>query len=181
IVISVDENGHGKGSGRSLPGCSMMDALRANSSYLSKFGGHPMAAGLEIEEVSIESFREAMNRWVGDQIKAEVFEPCLNIDMQLPAGSLTEDLASELKKLEPFGKENESTVFAVSGLRLVGSPKFFGNNHIRFRVEGGNNQFNIVAFGQASEALPQSEFELAGHWEIDDFNNRPCFRALAWR
>lgn len=181
IVISIDENGHGKGSGRSLPGCSMMDALRANSSFLSKFGGHPMAAGLEIEENRIGAFREAMNQWVGDQIAKEVFVPSLEINIQLNPQSLTEELARELRKLEPFGKQNESPIFCVTDVRVIGSPKFFGNNHIRFRAEAGKNQFNAVAFGLASESLPRSPFELAGHWEIDDFNDRPCFRALAWR
>lgn len=181
IVISIDENGHGKGSGRSLPGCSMMDALRANSSFLSKFGGHPMAAGLEIEEGDIDAFREAMNQWVGEQISKDIFVPSLEINMQLPPQSLTEEFARELRKLEPFGKQNESPVFCVPDVRVVGAPKFFGNNHIRFRAEAGRNQFNTVAFGLASECLPPSPFELAGHWEIDDFNDRPCFRALAWR
>jgi single-stranded-DNA-specific exonuclease len=181
IVISIDEKGQGKGSGRSLPGCSMMDALRAQRSFLSKFGGHPMAAGLEIEEARIEEFREAINHWVGSQIQEDVFEPSLQVDLQLPAHFLTEEFARELKKLEPFGKKNESPIFSVAGIHLVGGPRFFGSNHLRFRVEGEGNQFNAVAFGLASEVLPQGEFELAGHWEIDDFNNRPSFRALAWR
>ncbi|NJK92939.1 MAG: single-stranded-DNA-specific exonuclease RecJ [Blastochloris sp.] len=86
IVISVDEQGRGKGSGRSLPGCSMMDALRANHGFLGKFGGHPMAAGLEIEEKQVDAFREAMNRWVEGEIAREVFAPSLEIDMQLPSG-----------------------------------------------------------------------------------------------
>jgi single-stranded-DNA-specific exonuclease len=181
IVISIDEKGHGKGSGRSLPGCSMMDALRANSSYLSGFGGHPMAAGLEIEEKNIELFRESMNHWVEEEISKDVFVPSLAINMQMPGRSLTDEFARELQKLEPFGKQNESPVFCVNEVRVIGSPKFFGNNHIRFRAESEGNQFNIVAFGLASEALPSGPFELAGHWEIDDFNNRPSFRALAWR
>lgn len=181
IVISIDEKGHGKGSGRSLTGCSMMDALRANASFLNGFGGHPMAAGLEIEEAQISTFRQAMNEWVKSSIAQDVFIPRLDIDVQIPASSLTEELARELQRMEPFGKQNEAPIFSVSGIKLIGAPKFFGNNHIRFRAECHHHSFNIVAFGQASVPIPQTNFEIAGHWEIDDFNNRPCFRALAWR
>ncbi|NJK92940.1 MAG: hypothetical protein HC904_14650 [Blastochloris sp.] len=95
--------------------------------------------------------------------------------------ALTEELARALQRLQPFGKQNETPVFAVSGVRVLGAPKCFGHNHIRFRAEAGPNQFNTVAFGLASEAIPEGSFEMAGHWEIDDFNDKPCFRALAWR
>jgi len=181
IIISINDAGHGKGSGRSIPGCSLMDALRANSSFLCNFGGHPMAAGMEIEEKDIEAFSRAMNQWVEKEVPKEVFLPTLDINVQIPGQALTEDFARELQKLEPFGKQNEAPVFAVAGVKILGAPKFFGNNHVRFRAEADHIQFNTVGFGLASQSIPPQSFELAGHWGIDDYNDRPCFRAIAWR
>lgn len=182
IVVSVDENGCGKGSGRSIRGCSLMDALRDCSGHLETFGGHAMAAGLEINESGIVDFRRAINEWFQANISQDVFQETLDIEMDLPGELLSEDLAREVTRMEPFGQNNLSPVFAVKSVEVCGRPRFFGKSHVRFRAEISGARFDVVAFGKCPDGkLPADVLDLAGHWEVDDFTGQPCFRVVDWR
>ncbi|MEM1157359.1 MAG: single-stranded-DNA-specific exonuclease RecJ [Verrucomicrobiota bacterium] len=181
IVISIDEDGKGKGSGRSIKGCSLMDALRQHQDFLRGFGGHAMAAGIEIDEDKIPVFQASLNQWFLEHTDPELYRESLDIDIQLPGELLSKELAQELSKMQPFGQCNAIPVFALNGVKVKGRPKFFGKNHVRFKAECGNVRFDVVAFGKCESKLPAQQFDLAGHWEMDDFTGAPCFRVLDWR
>ncbi|MEM6820779.1 MAG: single-stranded-DNA-specific exonuclease RecJ [Verrucomicrobiota bacterium] len=181
IVISIDEEGRGKGSGRSIKGCSLMDALRDCREHLQGFGGHAMAAGLEIEESSIEDFTRAINDWFLEHVDDSVFKESLTIDVQLPGRLLVPELAKELNKMEPFGQSNAAPVFSVENVEVVGKPRHFGKNHVRFRGEAEGMRFDVVAFGMCQGGMPARKFDLAGHWEMDSYTKEPCFRVMDWR
>ncbi len=181
VVISIDEDGKGKGSGRSIKGCSLMDALREHQDYLVGFGGHAMAAGIEIDEDKIPAFQQSLNQWFVDNTDPERYRESLDIDVQLPGELLQQELAQELGKMQPFGQSNAMPVFAVEGVKVAGRPKFFGKNHVRFRAECADVRFDVVAFGMCDGKLPAQQFDLAGHWEMDDFTRAPCFRVVDWR
>jgi len=181
IVISIDEAGKGKGSGRSIKGCSLMDALREHHDYLEGFGGHAMAAGIEIDEHKIPEFQASLNQWFLDHTEPDLYRESLDIDIQLPGELLSTELALELSKMQPFGQSNSIPVFAVDGVKVAGRPKFFGKNHARFKAECSGVRFDVVVFGKCDGQLPAQEFDLAGHWEMDDFTGAPCFRVLDWK
>ncbi|MEO0453272.1 MAG: single-stranded-DNA-specific exonuclease RecJ [Verrucomicrobiota bacterium] len=181
IVITVDEDGMGKGSARSIPGLSMMEALRAHSNYLKAFGGHSMAAGLEIEHSSVPEFRKAMNQWFAENTSDSDYQERLLADMSVPAQILDRELAEGLSTMEPFGQGNPAPVLVVRKVRMKSPPRYFGTKHIKFKAVADQNTFDAVGFGLGSGDVPEGPFDLAGHWEMDSFTGRPIFRISDWR
>ena len=136
FVLTRGEEGV-KGSGRSTECYSMYEKLCECREYLTKFGGHPMAAGLSLEEDNIEPFRRKLNELSG--LGPEDFIEKVSIDVPMPINYIRKELIQELKILEPFGKGNEKPVFAQKGLRVL-----------RSRVLGSGR--NVVKMQVADEA-----------------------------
>lgn len=136
FVLTQGEEGV-KGSGRSTECYSMYEKLCECREYLTKFGGHPMAAGLSLEEDNIEPFRRKLNELSG--LGPEDFIEKVSIDVPMPINYIRKELIQELKILEPFGKGNEKPVFAQKGLRVL-----------RSRVLGSGR--NVVKMQVADEA-----------------------------
>ena len=115
FVLTRAEDGV-KGSGRSIEGYHMFEALVEVKGLLSKFGGHPMAAGLSLPEANVEQFRLELNRRAA--LTEEDFVPRIWIDVPMPMSYVTEELVQELELLEPFGQGNEKPQFAQKDLRI---------------------------------------------------------------
>ena len=115
FVLTRGEEGI-KGSGRSVEGYSMYEEMCRCSSLFTKFGGHPMAAGLSLPEENIDAFREQMNR--NCPLTVEQLQPKVHIDVPMPVDYVTNALVEELHILAPFGKDNPKPVFADRNLRI---------------------------------------------------------------
>ena len=124
IVLTKAEEGV-KGSGRSIEGYHMFEALLEVKELLTKFGGHPMAAGLSLAEENVEAFRKALND--NARLTEEDFIPKIWIDVPMPMDYVTEPLIRELEMLEPFGQGNEKPQFAQKGIRIR-SARVLGKN-----------------------------------------------------
>ena len=124
FVLTRAEEGV-KGSGRSIEGYHMFEALLEVKELLTKFGGHPMAAGLSLEEENVEAFRQELNRRA--QLTEEDFVPKVWIDVPMPMEYISEGLIRELELLEPFGQGNEKPQFAQKGMVIRGS-RVMGKN-----------------------------------------------------
>lgn len=125
IVLTKGEE-RVKGSGRSIEQYHMFQALTKVADLLPKFGGHPMAAGLSIEEKDIEEFRRRLNEDAG--LSEEDFVPKIWIDVPMPLDYVSDSLVEELKQLEPFGQGNEKPLFAqkklyIRSVRILGKTK----------------------------------------------------------
>lgn len=107
-----------KGSGRSIEGYSMFEKLSEQKELFLAFGGHPMAAGMSLEETNVSILEERLNRAAG--LSEEILTPKLYLDAVLPFAEISERLLEELEQLEPFGNGNPKPVFASSGVRLKG-------------------------------------------------------------
>lgn len=116
VFILTDGERMVKGSGRSIEGYHMYDALVECQDLLANFGGHPMAAGLSLPAENVEMFRNRLNR--RSTLTEADFIPKLWIDVPLPFSYVTEKLVEELKLLEPFGNGNSKPAFAQKGLRI---------------------------------------------------------------
>lgn len=114
-----------KGSGRSIEGYHMFEALTKVKELLTKFGGHPMAAGLSLKEENVERFRQELNRQAS--LTEEDFVPKVWIDVALPMRYVSEELIQELELLEPFGQGNEKPQFAQKDL-MIRSARVVGKN-----------------------------------------------------
>ena len=117
IILTKGENCV-KGAGRSIEGYSMFEKLSEQKELFLAFGGHPMAAGLSLEEKNIPVLEERLNQAAG--LNEEQLTPKLYLDAVLPFDAITEELMEELALLEPFGNGNSKPVFAMSGVRLKG-------------------------------------------------------------
>lgn len=146
FVLTQGEEG-AKGSGRSIEAYSMYEELVRCSSLFTKFGGHPMAAGLSMEEENIESFRRQINE--NTSLAEEDLQPKVMIDVPMPLDYISKELIEELKILEPFGKANEKPVFADKNITIL-SMSILGKNRnvCRMRVQSQRGTvMNAIYFG----------------------------------
>ena len=181
FVIALTEQGEGKGSGRGLPGLSLMDALRACAPCLRGFGGHEAAAGIVIESDKVADFQKLLQAWLEKHVAPEIFEKTLPIDMQLCPEHLTPEMARGIAELAPFGKGNPEPVFRIDGVQLMGTPKVFAERHLKFRAKVGERKFDVVGFDFAARPPTRPIFNLAGAWEWDEYTDGPRWRMTDWQ
>jgi single-stranded-DNA-specific exonuclease len=181
FVIGINEEGMGKGSGRSIEGCSLIGGLTASQQHLEIFGGHDMAAGLSIREEKVEAFRESFENWVRSTVPEVCFQPTLRLEAPLQIKQVTEGLFEELEMLAPFGRENPQPVFEIEGARHRRAPQHFGRNHVKFFPEGGPVDLEAVAFGLGERPVPGGSYLLAGTIERDDYRGGLQIRVLDWK
>ena len=129
----------GKGSGRSIPGMSLMDALVNCSDLLVKYGGHELAAGLSVTRGNLEAFRQRINAYARTHLSAEACIPTLSADLELPASELNMEFAESLAQLEPFGPGNLAPVFVTRGMHLYEVTPVSGGKHLRFSLGDGEH------------------------------------------
>lgn len=150
FVLTRGEEGI-KGSGRSIESYSMYEKLCECKEYLTKFGGHPMAAGLSLEEENVERFRRKLNEQSG--LTEEDLVEKVTIDVPMPIHYIRKDLVQELSLLEPFGKGNEKPLFAQKNL-WVSQMRVFGKNRnvVKMRLTDENGYpMDGVYFGNGDE------------------------------
>ena len=181
FVIALNEKGDGKGSGRGLPGLSLMDALRACSPCLKGFGGHEGAAGIVIEADRVTDFRKILGAWLEKSVAPEIFQRSLSIEMKLLPEHLTPEMARAVGEMAPFGKGNPEPVFQLDAVQLVGSPRVFADRHLKFRAQAGDRKFDVVGFDFARRPPDRPVFDLAGAWEWDEYTDGPRWRMADWR
>lgn len=114
---SIGDDRFYKGSGRSVEGYDMFSKISECGSMLSKFGGHPMAAGMSIEKSRFLEFKEKLIK--NAALSKDVLTPVTWIDVPMPLDYVTEELVSQLTLLEPFGKDNQKPVFADKNLTVL--------------------------------------------------------------
>ena len=161
FVIAFDESGVGKGSGRSIPGVSLVQAIHHCADTLVSGGGHDMAAGLVIEEARMDDFRRAFNRYVSETTTEEQRSPVLNIDMEVSFQALTLDLLDSYEKLEPFGNSNPQPLFMSSDVFPTEPPKRVGTNHLKLFMRQGMVERDAIFFNGAERELPNPPWDIA--------------------
>lgn len=140
-----------KGSGRSIEAYSMYEELVKCSDLLTQFGGHPMAAGLSMEEKNVELFRRRLND--NCTLTEQDLIPKIMIDVPMPISYLSKKLTEQLKVLEPFGKGNSKPLFAQKNLRAVGIRVLGRNRNVAkmLLIDGNGIKMDAVYFGEAQE------------------------------
>lgn len=140
-----------KGSGRSIEAYSMYEELVKCSDLLTQFGGHPMAAGLSMEEKNVEFFRRRLND--NCTLTEQELIPKIMIDVPMPISYLSKKLTEQLKVLEPFGKGNSKPLFAQKNLRAVGIRVFGRNRNVAkmLLIDENGIKMDAVYFGEAQE------------------------------
>lgn len=172
FVISIDESGVGKGSGRSIQGVSLVKAIQDCQDHLSSGGGHDMAAGLVIQEDKIDAFRKAFDQYVLENTTEEQRLPLLQIDAEVDFSDLTLDLLESYELLEPFGNSNPQPVFMSTNVHLTESPRRLNGNHIKLFLRQGFVERDAVFFGGGDYILPEPPWDIAFTIDRNVFRGR---------
>lgn len=141
----------GLGSGRSIPGFPLNEALQACNDLLIGHGGHPMAAGFRLQPDRIAAFRDRFCEFTARHFPGGLPAPTLILDAETPLSALTLGLLAELDRLEPYGAENRRPLFLAGPLEIQGEPRKVGQGerHLSFRVRQGGTVLKAIAFGMA--------------------------------
>lgn len=150
ILITINENGVCKGSGRSISSFNLFEALSNNAGLLQKFGGHSLAAGLTVEEDKIDEFSKSINAYADAVMKENDFTPQIFIDDILYSESLTIDTVTQLKMLEPFGMGNPVPVFMVEKAKIKLINVSYDKKHLRLQLVKNGVLLDVIGFNMAS-------------------------------
>lgn len=148
IIIS-DINGEARGSGRSIKGFSLCDAVFACSDLLEKYGGHPMAVGFSIKPENIDSFRRKINEYA-KSLDEEIL-PTMELSCKLNPAALSVKTAKDISALEPFGFGNAKPVFALCSMRLDKITPLSGGKHLKLSLSRDNSRISALKFSTAPQ------------------------------
>jgi single-stranded-DNA-specific exonuclease len=180
VMIALDKLGlkPGTGSARSVPGFELHRALESCTQHLLGHGGHAAAAGLKIDERSVDAFRAAFCECAATQIAAAGGGGELHVDAEVPLNLLTLDAVNQLEKLAPFGNSNPHPLFCAVGLAVAEPPKKIGGGgrHLSLRLSQFRTSIRAVSFGNGEWAE-----ELAGVGGTIDVAFRPVINEFRGR
>ena len=172
ILLSFEEDGVGKGSGRSIPGFDLHEALMKCLDTIEKFGGHSMAVGITIKKDKLEKFKEKFEKIAEDRHIEEIV-PIINIDAKIGLGDINKEIVESLKQLEPFGEANKMPIFAFKNLKIDSIRALSEGKHLKLTLKEDNYIINAIGFniGQlAEEYRIGDKVDIAGVLEINTFN-----------
>jgi single-stranded-DNA-specific exonuclease len=180
FIVAIDANGIGKGSGRSIEGVSLVDAIRACETELLAGGGHAMAAGLTIDEGKIDSFRARFGDYVLATTTEEQRQPRVFYDAEIAFGDLSLEFLSDYELLQPFGAANPQPVFVSRGVELCRPPLHMKNQHLRFTLRQTDcyTELDAVYFGGGEVALPDPPWDVAFHLDRNTFRGRTSLQLV---
>jgi single-stranded-DNA-specific exonuclease len=171
VVISLEADGSGRGSGRSIPGFDLLAGLEACSDFLGSFGGHKAAAGLELKAGQLAAFREAFAAHANSVLGPEDLKRTERIDAVVGGASLGLDLAEELKQLAPFGMGNPGVRLLVPSARVRDVRTMGEGKHARFSLHSGSHKALGVAFGRPSLGVGEDDpVDVAVRLEVNHWN-----------
>ncbi len=168
-VIGMDGDS-GRGSCRSIDGYNLLDGLGACADILKQFGGHSMAAGLEVEECNLEAFKIRFNEAVAAQIKGSDLQSILEIDRIVTLDEADSSLMDGLKRTGPFGQDNPEPVWAVCGVNAVDS-RILKEKHLKLTLSDGKTRCEAIGFNLA-EKLPAGPIDVAFTLQENVWNGR---------
>jgi single-stranded-DNA-specific exonuclease len=161
IVIGFDSKGAGKGSGRSIEGLSLVQALGLCHRWLDKYGGHEMAAGVTLREENLGAFAEAFRAAARNLLSDEQLQPRLRIDHELNFSELSFDLLHWHEMLQPFGNGNPQPLFFARATEPVAPPRVVKDKHLILRLRQRNYHQRAVYFDGAAVELPPPPWDIA--------------------
>jgi len=178
FVIAIDDNGIGKGSGRSIEGVSLVDAIHHCSESLIVGGGHAMAAGLSIHEDQLDNFRSRFADFVLNTTDEAQRLPVLTYDAEIAFDQLSLEFLAGYDLLQPFGNGNPQPVFIARHVGLSRPPLHMKNHHLRFMLRQGYHEQDAVFFGGGEHPLPNPPWDIAFTIDRNTFRGRTTLQLV---
>ena len=169
IVIGFDEKGIGKGSGRSIEGLNMVEALNRCADSLDKYGGHEMAAGLAVREENFDRFAERFRSIARELLSEEALQPCLRLDHELAFTEVDVEFLRWHEMLQPFGNGNPQPLFFAREIEPVAPPRVVNEKHLIFRLRQGDRHRRAVYFDGMANQLPPPPWDIAFRIRADEY------------
>ena len=169
IVIGFDETGIGKGSGRSIEGFNLVQALTRCADKIDKYGGHEMAAGLTIQEKNVDLFAEQFRRTARELLSDEDLQARLQLDHEISFSELNFDFLGWHEMLQPFGNGNPQPLFLAREVESIAAPRVVGEKHLQLRLRQRNYHQRAIFFGAAADALPKQPWDIAFRIRPDEY------------
>lgn len=172
ILISPGADGFYKGSGRSLEGFSLYDALHYSADTLERFGGHELAAGLVIDPAKVDAFRKKINDRANEVLKGEQLLPVVEADLELRGRHLNMETATSLLSLEPFGTGNKAPIFMIRNMTVNRISALGANGqHLKMQLEKDGFTVDAIAFSFADKIHLSygSEVTVMANLDINSF------------
>lgn len=171
VVISLDEDGSGRGSGRSIPGFDLLAALEACAEHLEGFGGHRAAAGLQIKAENLPAFQQAFADHANQALAPEDLHRVEKVDAMVGGIGLGLELAEELRQLAPFGMGNPGVRLLVPSARVTDVRSMGEGKHARFSLHSGPHRALGVAFGRSSLGVEDDDvLDASVRLEVNHWN-----------
>lgn len=184
ILLTTPQGKPARGSARSITDVDITQAISQQAAMLLSFGGHPMAAGLSLEQEKIDAFRYGVSKSVAEQL-VNISEPTLNIDAIVPLGQVDSDFVNALERLAPFGNGNPAPVLAASEVRIEDT-RVIGRSedHLILNISDSNQEIHrILWWNGAGMPLPDDTFDLAYTARMSSYGGRPQIQIewIDWR
>jgi len=183
IVVGFDDSGNGKGSGRSIEGFSLVEALGRCASLLERFGGHEMAAGVSLREERFADFRDAFEASARAASNAQMLTPRIRLDACVELHELGHEFLDAQERLEPFGLGNLQPSLWCRAVHPISPPRILKEKHFRLEFAHGRSRITAMFFNAAENPLPRPPWDIAFRLERNEFNgrNEPQIHVIAIR
>lgn len=171
ILLSY-EGDFAKGSGRSIPGFDLHEALMKCQDMIEKFGGHSMAIGITLQKEKFNEFSEKIEE-IAKESKIEEIIPIINIDSKINLNEIDKDVVESLKQLEPFGEGNKTPIFMFKNLKIDSIRSLSEGKHLKMTLKENNIIINSIGFNLgklANEYRIGDKIDVVGILEINSFN-----------
>ena len=171
-ILLCYEDDLAKGSGRSIPGFDLHDALMKCQDSIERFGGHSMAIGITIKKEKVKKFAEEFEHIAKEERIDEII-PIINVDAKIELSEVSMEIVESLKLLEPFGEGNKMPIFAFKNLKIDSIRALSEGKHIKMTLKDGNSVINSIGFNLgylSDEFRIGDKIDVVGTLEINSFN-----------
>ena len=177
-----DPHDIGKGSGRSIKGFNLVNALDHCKEHLVQFGGHELAAGLSVMRCNIDAFRKTINDYAREYFSEDMFDIKCEADCELSTDEISMNAVEEIAMLEPFGVANQTPQFLVRNLVLERIIAMGAGKHSKLVLSHGEKSFTAVCFGMAASTLNYhfgEKVDLLCQLGINEFRGQKSLQLIA--
>ena len=171
-ILVCFEDEIGKGSGRSIPGFDLHDALTKCSTYVEKFGGHSMAIGITIKKENFEKFKEEFEQFAKDKHISDII-PIISIDEEVSLKDIKIDNVKSLQLLEPYGESNKNPLFLFKNLKINSIRALSDGKHLKLTLKDDNYIIDAIGFNMgelSNRYLLDDKVDIVGTLDINSFN-----------
>ena len=170
-ILICFEGEEGKGSGRSIPGFNLHDAVMNCNTYVERFGGHSMAIGINIKKANFQDFKKEFEEYVQNSHISGII-PIVNVDREIDIRKISIQDVKDLKLLEPFGEANKVPIFLIRNLKVLSIRTLSNGKHMKLKLGIDNYMIDAIGFNLGNIAdryLIGDKVDIIGSLEINNF------------